>query len=235
MAQIFEGSLKQWKFVLAFSAFAILFWLLEFLYQYYFFSAGDLKSSIIRSFALAGATFIALSLLSSVLFKFAPKYTKYWTVRRLLGEFGFFFTTIHILAALNFVFAWNLAFVYMSLNPLENPLIFGSIAYPIFALLALTSTDWAVAKLGAKWKMVHRLVYFGFWASVFHFLTINPPAIMNPPGYFLLLVTFLALAGELFLWYKTVSAKSFRTIGTWVGIVLILLYVITAYLKWFAK
>ncbi len=234
MAGLFEGARKNWKFVLVFIALSVAFWLLQFGFQFYWLKA-PLERALIRSFSLAGATLISLSLLSSSVFRWFPKYAKHWTVRRSLGVMGVVLIGLHALAVIVFVFKGNISNLFQSLNPIENPIVFGAFALPVFFLVALVSTDWAVQKLGTKWKSIQRLVYFSFWAAVFHFLLINPEALLNPFGYLLLLVTFLALASELYWFIQTVSKKRAFTIGTAIGILLILLYLIIAYFVWIAK
>jgi DMSO/TMAO reductase YedYZ heme-binding membrane subunit len=45
------------------------------------------------------------------------------------------------------------------------------LAFLILALMTITSTDWALKKLGFfKWKTIQRLVYIAFALSLAHFL-----------------------------------------------------------------
>src|SRR3989344_6921172 len=154
---LFSGARHNWKFALKFMVFSVVFWLIQFGYQFFALTPGEIENALIRSFAFSGATFFGLALLSSALFKWKPQFAKYWTIRRSLGVMGFVFTFLHVSTATQFLFQGNPANWFLSLNPFENPVIFGVIAYPIFALLALTSTDWAVFKLKTKWKTIHRL------------------------------------------------------------------------------
>ncbi|AJF59611.1 MAG: hypothetical protein QT03_C0001G0101 [archaeon GW2011_AR10] len=235
MPKLFEGARKNWKFVFAFLVFSLLFWLAEFAYQFYFASPGKFELSIVRSLGFSAATFISASLLTSIVFKFRPALAKYWHVRRSLGVAGFAFIVVHISAATNLIYNFNLALMYSVLDPFQNPLVFSALAYPIFFLMALTSTDWAVQKLGfAKWKAIHRLVYFAFLFSVFHFILINPPTLMNLAGYLLLALTALVLAGELYWFIKISSKNRFSGKGTIVGVILIVLYILFAYIAFFS-
>ena len=235
MPQPFEGAIKNWQFSLKFIAFSIVFFLLEFAYQFYFNPTGDLYSPLVRAAGLAGATFTAAALLCSPIFRWTPALAKYWTVRRALGVAGFVFILMHILAAMQFYFNWDIAKVYFSLNPFVNPIVFGTLAFIILLPVTLTSTDWAMQKLGGKWKMAQRLVYFGFWAMVFHFLTVNPPQINNPAGYLVLAIIGLALLGELYWFLKTAKDRKFQGVGVVVGLIVILLYLLGIYFAWVAK
>lgn len=235
MPGLFEGAARNWKFVLGFVALSIALWLAQFAYQFYAVSAGDVGSSLVRSFAFTGATMIGASLFSSALFKWVPGLARHIPVRRSLGVVGAFFIFLHVLGALNFMLAWDASLVFVALNPFQNPLIFGMLALPIFAIMALTSTDWAVGRLGFnRWKSVHRLVYVGYLLAVFHFLLVNPPALMNAAGYALIAMTFLAVAGELFWFVKTVWLRKSSPAGVAVGTGIIFLWMLFLYLAYAA-
>ncbi len=229
MVKLFEGTIRNWKFVLIFVFVSVLFWLTEFFYQFYFISFTSFNYALIRSFAFSGATFIALSLLSSSVFKFKPALLKYWTVRRSLGVTGTLFGLIHFLLVLNIIFNFDISLIFYSFNPFFNPLIFGYFSLGILVLLSLISTDFAVAKLGVNWKKIQRLVYFSFWALIGHFLLVNPFALMNLAGYFLLIVSFFALTGELYWFIIERKKKNFSGLGALIGYFLILLYFVLAY------
>ena len=220
-----SGARREWKFVLKFLVFSFILWQAQLWYQLLVLTPNDPGLAVTRADGFAAATLISLALLSSILFKFRPAMGRYWYVRRSLGVMGFVFLFHHFIAALSFVYGGSLEGMYFSLNPLENPIVFGTLAFPIFFVMFLTSTDWAVKKLGyKKWKAIHRLVYFGFALAVFHFITINPPALMNPAGYSLLGIVFLVLTGELYWFIQTVRKKRSSRIGTLVGILAILFW-----------
>lgn len=233
---LFAGAIKNWKFLVKFLLFSLVFWLLELFYEYFGLVNHDLGSALVRSFALAGATYIGFALLSSSIFKFRPRLARYWYIRRSLGVMGFVFILFHALSVILVIYSGDLAGLVYSLNPLENPIIFGILAFPIFFVMAITSTDWAVAKLGyAHWKNIHRLVYFGYLSAVFHFLLVNPSVLKNIPGYLLLVTTFAVLAGELYWFLKIAKKNNFRSRGTLVGILIIVLYLALGYLAFFYK
>jgi len=235
MVKLFEGARKEWRFVLAFLALSIVFWLAQFVYQFYVLIPGEFGGALVRSFALSGATLIGLALLSSSFFKFYPKYAKYWYVRRSLGVVGFAFIALHFWSVINFLFQGKPQGIFYSLHPIENPIIPGFFAYMIFFLMAITSTDWAVEKLSyPRWKALHRLVYLGYFGAVFHYLTINPALLVNAAGYLLLVVTFLALAGQLYWFIRATAKYNFSTLGAKIGFLVILLYLGFGYLVFVA-
>jgi len=233
MVRLFEGAIRNWRFVLGFLAVSLAVWLAEFAYQFYGFSQGELVPSVLRASSLTGATFIGLSLLSSSIFKWVPRYARYWYVRRSLGVVGVFFSLVHVLLVMDSLLGWNFGLLFGTLNPFENPLIFGALALPIFVLMTLTSTDWAVQRMGfPRWKFLHRLVYPAYLFMVFHFLLVYPQALMNLAGYALIAVTMAALAGELFWFVKTVWMRKAGPVGSLSGIILIFLWLVFAYFSY---
>ena len=219
-----------WVSLLKFASFALAFWILQFLLQFLWLSKDDFESSFIRGSAFAGMTLIALALFSSSIFLWFPKTSVHWRLRRYLGVSGFIFICFHVFGVINFIYNYNFGAIYFSFNPLKNRLIFGSIAFPILFAMASTSTDWAVAKLTPKvWKRIHRFVYVAFLASIFHSFTAGSVLLKNPPGYFLVAITALAVFGEIFWFFKTAARAHFRSVGTIIGIILILTGIILGY------
>ncbi|MEK7623827.1 MAG: FAD-dependent oxidoreductase, partial [Patescibacteria group bacterium] len=224
-----EPKKTYWKQLGIFTFFALLFGATQILFQYFSFSKNDLPNSFIRGCAFTGATLISLALFSSAIFKWFPKTADYWRFRRYCGVSGFSFIFGHVLGVLYLV-KFDLSLIYFSLNPFQNPIIFGSIGFSIFLPMALTSTDWAVDKLTHKWwKRLHRLVYIAYLSAIFHFVSINPIALKTPPGYLLLGITTLALFGQLFWFFKTAKVAKFCSLGTLIGFLIITAAIITGY------
>jgi len=204
---LFEGARKNWKYVAKAILFSIVFWLAQFSYQFFFFSAGNIQLSLVRSFSFTGTTLIALALLAGPFALFFPK-RSFVVHRRTIGVIGFGYVLLHITAALNFVFGADLSKAYFSLDPFENAVVFGGLAQILFFPVWLSSTDWAVQKLGYKnWKTVHRLVYFGFIFSIAHFSRMNVQAILSPPGLLLAAATILAIVFQLAGFARTLQRK----------------------------
>ncbi len=222
--------------ILLFACIALAVWALEFLFQYYLQSRGDIVSSLVRASSFAGATLIGLALSLSVIFRWFPRTARHWRKRRYLGVSGFVFAFMHALSVYYFYFHFDLGQIYFSLNPIENPIVFGTIALPIFMVMALTSSDWAVDKLTPRvWKNIHRLVYVGYLASVFHFITVKPDQLFVLPGYILLAVTAFVLFGHTQLFFKTAIKKRFRSLGSIVGLLIIASALAVAYLLYRAS
>lgn len=208
-----------------------LFWLLEFLYHFFWVTPDDWRLALIRSLAFSGTTLIGLALCSSIVFKTFPKTARHWRWRRRLGVSGFVLISFHVLAVYTYLLQWKLSSAYFSFNPIKNPIIFGTLAYLIYFAMAVVSNDRAVRRLGGRrWKFIHRLVYIAFWATIFHFLLINPSALKTLSGYLMMVVAGIVLLGQLFWFVKISAQKNFRSLGTAIGIAIIALYLVTGYL-----
>lgn len=170
----------------------ILFWLIQFVYQYYSLS-GDALTSVIRSTAFTAATLIGIALLIGPVANLFPR-INFISHRRIFGVVGFTFAIVHASAILFFYGLGLLA----NVNPYANPLIFGLLAFIVYIPLYLTSTDMAEQKLGyRKWKAIHMLVYLAFILTVLHYSLINPAALMATPGYVLMAITIIVFGSEL--------------------------------------
>jgi sulfoxide reductase heme-binding subunit YedZ len=89
--------------------------------------------------------------------------------RRMFGLFAFFYGCLHfsVWIWLDHDFDWKL----MWEDILKRRFItLGMLALLLMVPLALTSTAWAVRKLGFKrWQALHRLIYFTATAAVIHY------------------------------------------------------------------
>ena len=140
----------------------------------------------------------------------SPKHN-YIAHRRTFGVWGFTFIITHATAATLFYSLFPGGFL-ADLNPYSNPIIFGAMAFVLYIPMYLTSTDWAVAKLGVKnWKSIHRVVYLAYLFSTLHYIKINPELFWNLSKTLLMAVTVLAYSLELAAYAKFTSRK--RTAG----------------------
>jgi len=220
-------NINGWPFFIAFSSGALLFWLLELAYQYYVLIPGDMESTLVRGSALAGTTLISAALFSSAIFKWFPQTAKNWRVRRYLGVSGHVFIVMHTSSVLFLLFDANYRALFYTFNPVENPIIFGAIAYVILWVMALTSFDWAMKKIGPRrWKFIHRFVYIAYPALILHFIFMNPALLNNLAGYLLIGMTALAVFGQLFWFFKTIARRKFKTRGTVIGFAIIIAFII---------
>jgi sulfoxide reductase heme-binding subunit YedZ len=88
--------------------------------------------------------------------------------RRPLGVYGFCYMALHILAYawLSNGFDWGL--ILRDLGE-RRAMSVGLIAFALLIPLALTSTKGWQRRLGRRWKVIHRLVYFAVPLSLLHY------------------------------------------------------------------
>ncbi|MFN3592123.1 MAG: sulfite oxidase heme-binding subunit YedZ [Thermaurantiacus sp.] len=92
------------------------------------------------------------------------------TVRRALGLWAFAYAVLHLLAFLWLDLDWSLP--ELVAETLERPFILaGMLAFLAMLPLAVTSTNRAIRRLGARrWRVLHRLAYLAALAGVVHFV-----------------------------------------------------------------
>jgi len=90
-------------------------------------------------------------------------------IRRPLGVYGFCYIALHLL-----VYAWlsnefDWALILRDIGE-RRAMSVGLLAFALLIPLALTSTNGWQKRLGRRWKVLHRLVYFAVPLSVLHYL-----------------------------------------------------------------
>ena len=108
-----------------------------------------------------------------------------WLVqfRRLLGLFVFFYATLHM-------FTWLGLYAGFDLNTIQTDIlrrrfiIMGVTTYLLLLPLALTSTTWAIRKLGGKnWNRLHMLIYVAAITAMAHYWWKVKPGVISPAPY----------------------------------------------------
>ena len=118
-------------------------------------------------------------------------------IRRMLGLFAFFYGTLHLLsyAGIDQWFTWQ-AIIH---DIVKHPyILIGVSGYVLMLPLDLTSNAWAVSKLKARWKQLHRLAYVVPALGVLHFAWLVKKDMNEPLLYGALLLVLLALRLPLF-------------------------------------
>jgi len=110
---------------------------------------------------------------------------QYWLItwRRMLGLFAFFYGTLHLMT-----YVWLDKFfdVHEMIADIAKRrfITAGMTAFTLMIPLALTSTKWAIRKLGGKrWQVLHRLVYFSATAGVIHYIWLVKADLKKPLEY----------------------------------------------------
>jgi sulfoxide reductase heme-binding subunit YedZ len=89
--------------------------------------------------------------------------------RRMLGLFAFFYAILHLSVWVVFDHYFTLSTMLEDIA--KRPFItMGTISLLLMVPLALTSTKWAIRKMGRRWQTLHRLVYVSAAAAVVHFI-----------------------------------------------------------------
>lgn len=120
--------------------------------------------------------------------------------RQLFGLFTFFYASLHLLVYLlvDHNFMWSLIIT----DIIESPYIWlGVFAYIVIFLLGVTSSKFAMKKLGKNWKKLHRWIYLASITSVIHYFWQLKGNLAEPLFYAVIL--FLLLGFRAFLWFTT--------------------------------
>ena len=120
--------------------------------------------------------------------------------RQLFGLYTFFYTSLHLLVYLlvDHNFMWSL----IATDIIESPYIWlGVFAYIVVFLLGVTSSKFAMKKLGKTWKKLHRWVYLAAIASVIHYFWQLKGNLAEPLLY--AIIIFLLLSFRAFIWFTT--------------------------------
>ncbi len=90
------------------------------------------------------------------------------TARRALGVYAFLFALAHFLIFIGLDYGFNWGYVYQDLAD-KRYIFVGLAALVILTLLAATSFQWWMKKLGKRWKKLHRLVYLAAPLVILHY------------------------------------------------------------------
>ena len=126
-----------------------------------------LDRHLVIRFGAVGLVFIVASFTITPISILSGK-TALVPLRRSLGVYGFCYIALHLLAYawLSNGFDWDLILRDISER---RALIVGLTAFALLIPLALTSTNGWQKRLGRRWKVLHRLVYFAVPLSILHY------------------------------------------------------------------
>lgn len=89
-------------------------------------------------------------------------------IRRPLGVYGFCYIALHLLAYAWLTNYFDWVFILRDIGE-RRAMSVGLLAFVLLIPLALTSTNGWQKRLGKRWKVLHRLVYFAVPLSVLHY------------------------------------------------------------------
>jgi methionine sulfoxide reductase heme-binding subunit len=118
---------------------------------------------------------------------------QYWLIslRRMFGLYAFFYGTLHLMT---YVWLDKFFAVHEMLADIAKRrfITAGMIGFALMIPLALTSTKWAIRKLGGKrWQALHRLIYCTAAAGVIHYVWLVKADLTKPLEYASVLGVFL--------------------------------------------
>lgn len=89
-------------------------------------------------------------------------------IRRALGLYAFFYASLHLLifTGLDYGFDRHLLIADLATKPY---ILAGLAAFTILLVLAVTSFQWWMKKLGKHWKTLHQLVYLAAIIALIHY------------------------------------------------------------------
>jgi sulfoxide reductase heme-binding subunit YedZ len=135
---------------------------------------------------------LVISLAITPLRRLLPRLSWLVKFRRLLGLFAFFYATLHL-------FTWIALYAGFDPNSMYADILkrryvtAGMTAWLLLVPLALTSTNWAIRKMGGKaWNRLHRLVYLAAIAGIVHYWWQVKAGVLTPIGITILLAVLLA-------------------------------------------
>src|SRR5512134_2984754 len=126
-----------------------------------------LDRHLVIRFGAAGLAFLAASFSITPIGILTGK-TNLKPIRRPLGVYGFCYIALHLLAYawLSNYFDW--ALILRDIGE-RRAMSVGLLAFVLLIPLALTSTNGWQKRLGRRWKVLHRLVYFAVPLSILHY------------------------------------------------------------------
>jgi sulfoxide reductase heme-binding subunit YedZ len=108
-------------------------------------------------------------------------------LRRMLGLFAFFYAVLHMLSYVGLDHLFNWPVLWEDITK-RIYIIIGMAAFLMLLLLAVTSTDGMVKRLGGlNWRRLHRIVYVAAIAAVTHYFLMIKAGYTDPVTYAVIL------------------------------------------------
>ena len=169
-----------------------------------------LDRHLVIRFGAVGLAFIVASFAITPLGTLSGK-TNLVSLRRSLGVYGFCYITLHLLAYawLSNQFDWEL--ILRDIGE-RRAMSVGLVAFALLIPLALTSTNGWQKRLGRRWKLLHRLVYFALPLSVLHYFWLERD-IRDWVIVYIVVVTFL-FALRLPILRRSISSRRYHQQAT---------------------
>jgi sulfoxide reductase heme-binding subunit YedZ len=135
---------------------------------------------------------LILSLAITPLRRLIPALSLLIQFRRLLGLFAFFYGTLHMITYVALYAGFDVNTMLSDIAK-RKFITIGVAAWLLLLPLALTSTTWAIRKLGGKnWQRLHRLVYLAAICGVIHYWWQVKQGVLSPLRLTIVLAVLLA-------------------------------------------
>jgi methionine sulfoxide reductase heme-binding subunit len=131
--------------------------------------------------------FLLITLAITPFRRLSPKLNWVIRFRRMIGLFAFFYGTLHL-----FTWIW----LYSDFNApnmladiaKRRFITVGMLGWALMIPLALTSTAWAIRKIGGKrWNTLHKLIYVSAICGVIHYWWLVKAGVQTPWTYTIIL------------------------------------------------
>jgi len=130
-----------------------------------------------------------------------------WLIRfrRMTGLFAFFYASLHFMT-----YIWLDKF--FDVNEMLKDVAkrkFITVGFTAFVLLiplAVTSTQWAIRRLGKRWQKLHRMIYVSAVLGVIHYWWLVKADVRKPEIY--AVIVGCLLAARIFIWSRKRNAAA---------------------------
>ncbi|HEX4032397.1 MAG TPA: protein-methionine-sulfoxide reductase heme-binding subunit MsrQ [Terracidiphilus sp.] len=161
----------------------------------------DPTAEIANTTGLTTLWMLSITLAISPLRKLSPRLSWLIRLRRLVGLFVFFYATLHMLT---WVALYNNFSIQAMLNDVTKRrfIMVGAATWLLLLPLAVTSTNWAIRKLGGRnWNRLHMLIYPAAVCAIIHYWWKVKTGVLSPMP-FTLVVAALLLARPVMAWLQ---------------------------------
>jgi sulfoxide reductase heme-binding subunit YedZ len=137
----------------------------------------------------------------------SPRLSWLIQLRRLIGLFVFFYATLHMLTWLGLYAGFDLNTMATDLTK-RRFITMGMATWLLLLPLALTSTTWAIRKLGGKnWNKLHMLIYLAALTAGVHYWWKVKTGVLSPAPYTVVILVLLGVR-PLIAWNRRRKQRS---------------------------
>src|ERR1700691_1417704 len=145
---------------------------------------------------------LILSLAVTPVRRLVPQLSWLIKFRRLLGLFAFFYGTVHMLTYVALYAGFDVKTMLDDIAK-RKFITIGVAAWLLLVPLTVTSTNWAIRKLGGKnWNRLHKLVYFAVVCGVIHYWWQVKPGVLAPMSITIIVGVLLLARPLIYLFQK---------------------------------